>query len=85
MSKKENNPIKRTFQGIVVSNKMDKTAVVRVDRIKVHPKYKKRYKVSRRFKVHDPENKCKVGDKVAIVECRPLSREKRWKIIEKKY
>jgi small subunit ribosomal protein S17 len=81
MKNKSKNPIKRTFQGIVVSDKMDKTVVVRVDRTKVHPKYKKRYRVSKRFKVHDPENKCKVGDKVTIVECRPLSKEKRWKVL----
>lgn len=81
MENKSKQPIKRTFQGIVVSDKMDKTIVVKIDRIKIHPKYKKRYKVSRRFKVHDPENKCKVGDKVTIVECRPLSKEKRWKVL----
>ena len=81
MSKNNNKSIKRAFQGTVVSDKMDKTVVVRIDRVKVHPKYKKRYKVSKRFKVHDPENRCKVGDKVTIAECRPLSKGKRWKII----
>ena len=80
MPKTINKPIKKVFQGTVVSDKMDKTAVVRIDRIKAHPKYQKRYKVSKRFKVHDPENKCKVGDKVTFVECRPLSKEKRWRI-----
>jgi small subunit ribosomal protein S17 len=77
---KNKKPIKRTFQGIVVSDKMNKTIVVRVDRIKCHPKYKKRYKVSKRYKVHDSENKCKTGDKVTFVECRPLSKEKRWRV-----
>ncbi|PIP18017.1 MAG: 30S ribosomal protein S17 [Parcubacteria group bacterium CG_4_10_14_0_8_um_filter_35_7] len=75
-------PIKRTFKGIVVSDKMDKTVVVRVDRVKLHPKYQKRYKVSKRYKVHDEKNKCKSGDKVLFSECRPLSKEKRWRIIK---
>ena len=75
-------PIKRTFKGIVVSDKMDKTVVVRVDRVKLHPKYQKRYKVSKRYKVHDEKNECKSGDKVLFSECRPLSKEKRWRIIK---
>jgi len=75
-------PIKRTFKGIVVSDKMDKTVVVRVDRVKLYPKYQKRYKVSKRYKVHDEKNKCKSGDKVLFSECRPLSKEKRWRIIK---
>ncbi|PKL72359.1 30S ribosomal protein S17 [Candidatus Kuenenbacteria bacterium HGW-Kuenenbacteria-1] len=79
---KNKKSIKRTFQGIVVSDKMDKTIVARVDRIKIHPKYKKRYKVSKRYKVHDPENKYKTGDKVIFIECRPLSKEKKWKVKE---
>ncbi len=64
--------------GIVVSDRMDKTVVVRVDRLKVHKKYKKRYRVSKKYKAHDEENRFKVGDKVMIVECRPISKEKRW-------
>ncbi|MEK9130002.1 MAG: 30S ribosomal protein S17 [Patescibacteria group bacterium] len=79
---KEKKIIKRTFRGVVVSDKMDKTIVVRVDRIKAHPKYKKRYKVSKRYKVHDLENKYKTGDKVTFVECRPLSKEKKWRVKE---
>ncbi len=73
--------VKRTFTGTVVSDKMDKTIVVRVDRTKVHPKYKKRYTVSKKYKVHDEENKFKIGDKVNFVECRPLSKDKRWKVL----
>jgi len=73
--------IKKTFKGVVISDKMDKTVVVEVVRIKAHPKYKKRYKVSKNYKVHDSENKCKIGDKVMFVECRPLSKEKRWRVI----
>ena len=71
---------KRKFQGVVVSHRMDKTAVVRVEEIKVHPKYGKRYKMSHKYKVHDEKNECKLGDKVNFEECRPLSKEKRWRI-----
>lgn len=74
--------IKRVFRGIVVSNKPQKTAVVLVDRLKMHPKYKKRYKVSKRYKIHDEKNECRVGDLVIFEECRPLSKEKRWRLIK---
>ena len=70
----------RKLVGEVVSTKMDKTIVVRIDRIKIHPKYKKRIKVSKKFKAHDEKNKAKVGDKVEITECRPLSKDKRWRL-----
>lgn len=73
--------IKRKFNGVVVSDKMDKTIVARIDRVKVHPKYKKRYTVSKRYKVHDEKNKFKEGDKVTFVECRPLSKDKRWRVL----
>ncbi len=74
---------KRTLQGIVVSDKMEKTVVVKVERWKYHPKYKKRYKVHKKYKAHDEKGEYKVGDKVIIEECRPMSREKRWKIIKR--
>ena len=64
--------------GVVVSDKMDKTVVVRVDVLKTHPKYRKKYKVSKRYKAHNEGNKFKTGDKVMIRETRPLSRDKRW-------
>ncbi len=70
--------------GVVVSSKMDKTIVVRVDNYKVHPKYKKRYMVSKKFYAHDEANQCKEGDKVTIYETRPLSRLKRWTTQEPK-
>ena len=73
--------IKRSFTGVVVSDKMDKTIVVRVDRTKIHPKYKKRYTLSRRYKVHDEKNKFQIGDKVNFIECRPLSKDKRWRVV----
>jgi len=78
---KEKKTIKRKLKGEVVSDKMGKTAVVRVDRFKLHPRYKKRYRVSRKYKVHDEKNKCKVGDTVEFVECRPISKDKRWRIV----
>ena len=74
--------ISKKFSGVVVSDKNDKTIVVKVETVKVHPKYKKRYVVSRRYKVHDEKNEYKVGDKVAFIECRPLSRDKRWRVIK---
>ncbi len=72
--------IRKRFSGVVISDKSDKTIVVKVDRVKVHPKYLKRYKVSRKYKVHDENNEYHVGDKVTFVECRPLSRDKRWRV-----
>ncbi len=73
--------MKRTLQGVVASDKMDKTVVVSVESVKFHPKYKKRYVQSKRYKVHDPKNQFKEGDKVVFVECRPLSKDKRWRVI----
>ncbi|MDI3496329.1 MAG: small subunit ribosomal protein [Patescibacteria group bacterium] len=74
--------ISRRLSGLVVSNKGDKTIIVRVDSVKTHPKYKKRYTVSHRYQVHDEKNKHEVGDKVNFIECRPLSRTKRWRVID---
>lgn len=68
--------------GQVVSNKMDKTVVVAVETPKRHPLYKKTMKRVVRYKAHDENNKCQIGDKVIIVETRPLSREKRWRVAE---
>ncbi len=73
---------RKTLVGEVVSDKMDKTVVVRVERTRRHPLYGKVIKVSKRFKAHDEENQCRVGDIVRIVESRPLSREKRWVVTE---
>lgn len=73
--------IKRKFSGAVVSDKMDKTRVVTVESVKVFPKYHKRYKVKKSFKVHDEKNQFKVGDKVQFIECRPISKDKRWRVI----
>ena len=74
---------KRKLEGIVVSDKMQKTRVVEITRFKKNPKYLKYYKVSRKFKAHDENNEYKTGDKVVIEETRPLSRENRWRIVQK--
>jgi len=68
--------------GTVTSNKMDKTVVVQVERLVKHPKYKKYVKTRTRFKAHDEKNACKVGDRVRIIETRPLSKDKRWAVVE---
>jgi small subunit ribosomal protein S17 len=73
---------RKVREGLVVSNKMDKTVVVAVETRKVHPLYKKAIKVTKKYKAHDENNNCKIGDKVKIIETRPLSREKRWRVTE---
>jgi small subunit ribosomal protein S17 len=67
-------------KGIVVSDKMAKTLIVAVSVFKTHPKYRKKYKLTRRYKAHDETGKYKVGDVVEIVPCRPMSKEKRYKV-----
>lgn len=74
---------KKYFQGIVESVSMNKTIVVRCDRVKMHPLLKKRFIMSKHFHVHDEKNDAKVGDTVQFVECRPLSKTKRWRLIKK--
>jgi small subunit ribosomal protein S17 len=74
---------KKQLTGIVVSNKMQKTVVVEVEKLKRHPKYKRIYKVHKKYKAHDEKGECKVGDKVIIEECRPISKEKRWRVIKR--
>jgi len=76
-----NNP--RRFQGTVVSSKMNDTAIVTIVGKKTHPKYKKRYKVTRRFSCHNKDNKFKEGEVVIFEECRPMSKTKRWRILSK--
>ena len=73
----------RRLDGSVVSDKMMKTVVVAVTTLKVHPKYKKQYKVTKRFKAHSENNEHKVGDRVTIEETSPISKDKKWKVIEK--
>jgi small subunit ribosomal protein S17 len=71
---------RKTQVGIVVSDKMDKTVVVKVDRLVKHPVYNKYIKRTAKYKAHDNDNSCKTGDRVLIVETRPLSKDKRWKV-----
>jgi small subunit ribosomal protein S17 len=73
---------RKTRLGLVVSDKMNKTVVVAVETPKRHPIYKKTIKRVTNYKAHDEENKCKMGDRVRIVETRPLSRDKRWRVVE---
>jgi|UniRef100_A0A7C3Z3Y3 small subunit ribosomal protein S17 len=72
--------VRKTREGIVVSDKMDKTVVVEVKRLVSHPLYHKIIRRRHKFKAHDPENQCRVGDKVLIEETRPLSRDKNWRV-----
>ena len=73
---------RKVKSGIVVSDKMDKTVVVSVESFITHPLYKKQLKRSTNFKAHDENNECSIGDKVRIMETRPLSKDKRWRITE---
>ena len=73
---------KKVYTGEVVSDRMNKTIVVAVTRLTQHPRYKKTIKKVTKFKAHDEENKYKKGDKVSIIEARPLSKDKRWKVID---
>ncbi len=74
---------KKQLVGKVVSDKMQKTVIVRVERVKLHPKYKKRYKTYKKYKAHDEKGQYKIGDRVIIEECRPISKEKKWRVIKK--
>jgi small subunit ribosomal protein S17 len=74
--------VKKVREGLVVSDEMDKTVVVAVEQRKVHRLYKKAIRVIKKYKVHDEDNSCKIGDRVRIVETRPLSRGKRWRVTE---
>ncbi len=80
--KNSKNPILVKKMGSVVSDKNNKTVVVEVVDMKTHPVYKKKYRKTSRYKAHDEKNSCKVGDRVIISQCRPISKEKTWKVIE---
>ncbi len=71
---------RKTLTGLVISDKMDKTVVVMVNRLVLHPIYKKYVRKRKKVKAHDEKNECRVGDKVLLIETRPLSREKRWRV-----
>ncbi|MDD4994583.1 MAG: 30S ribosomal protein S17 [Candidatus Pacebacteria bacterium] len=72
---------KRTLKGVIISDKMDKTVVVKVSRIKLHSKYSKSYKTSQNFKAHDEKNEYHTGDEVVIEEIKPMSKDKRWRVV----
>ena len=74
--------LRKTRVGVVISDKMQKTIVVKVERIVKHKLYKKFVSRISKFKVHDEKNECKIGDKVKIMETRPLSKEKHWRLVE---
>jgi small subunit ribosomal protein S17 len=78
----ENTKRKRILTGVVASDKMDKTIVVQVASRKLHRLYKKYVNMSKKFKAHDENNEAKVGDRVRVIESRPYSREKRWRLLE---
>ena len=73
---------RKTFVGMVESNKMDKTIVVKVERLVKHKMYGKYIKRTTKLTAHDPENTCNIGDKVSVIATRPLSKSKRWRLIE---
>jgi small subunit ribosomal protein S17 len=83
MNREKEQVIKRRLKGVVVSDKMAKTAVVSVTHDRRHPKYLKYYKITKRFKAHDENKEYKVGDKVIIEETRPISKDKRWRVVGK--
>lgn len=75
--------MKKKLQGKIVSDKMDKTIIVQVDRFVAHPLYKKKYKVSKKYRVHDEKNEYNEGDSVEIEATKPISKEKRWRVVKK--
>lgn len=83
MENKNQQKKKRRLKGLVVSDKMTKTVVVAVTRLKKHPKYKKYFKATKKFKAHDEKNEYHEGDRVIIEETRPMSKEKRWVVLSK--
>jgi len=74
--------VRKKIIGVVVGNKMDKTAVVKVSRLKKHRTYKKYIRRQAKYMTHDPHDRCQVGDKVKIIESRPISKRKRWQVVE---
>jgi small subunit ribosomal protein S17 len=74
---------KKQLQGVVISNRMHKTVVVQVEQLKSHSRYHKKYRMHKKYKAHDEKGEFKIGDRVIIEETRPLSRDKRWRVIKK--
>ncbi len=82
VNQKNNTNKNRMLQGVVVSDKVNKTVVVSVSRFVKHPKYGKYYKIDKKYKAHDEDNKYKVGDKVSLKETRPISKDKHFVVID---
>ncbi len=82
MAEDTNKTGKKVFQGTVVSDKMDKTIVVLIERRSMHPIYQKYVSQSKKMKAHDEKNEAKIGDTVKIIECRPVSKDKTWNLLE---
>ncbi|TNE88626.1 MAG: 30S ribosomal protein S17 [Deltaproteobacteria bacterium] len=80
----ENKSGRRSVTGIVISDRMDKTITVQVTRLVKHPRYRKYVKRSKNYKAHDETNQCRINDTVVIEECRPLSKTKRWTVVERR-
>jgi len=78
----EGRNLRKVRTGRVVSDKMDKTVVVAVETLVRHPLYQRTMRQTRKFKAHDEENACRIGDRVRIMETRPLSKDKRWRVVE---
>lgn len=78
----DNRGIRKVRMGTVYSDKMDKTITVSVETVKQHPLYKKTIRTSKKYKAHDENNEAKIGDVVKIMETRPLSKDKRWRLVE---
>jgi len=74
---------KKQLTGTIVSDKMQKTVIVKVERIKEHPKYKRKYKTHKKYKAHAESGEYHIGEKVIIEECRPISKDKKWRVIKK--
>lgn len=75
-------PIQREFVGVVTSDKGDKSITVRIDKQKLHPRYKKVMRLSKKLHAHDERNDANVGDKVRVIACRPMSKTKTWRLVE---
>jgi small subunit ribosomal protein S17 len=82
MDESQNRNQRKVREGVVVSDKMDKTVVVKVERLVQHPLYRRIMKRTNKFKAHDELNTCHTGDTVRIMECRPLSKDKCWRVVE---
>ena len=82
ISKNNKEKMLKVLRGVVTSDKMKDTVVVEVTRFVKHPKYKKYYKINKKYKVHDEGNTKKIGDKVEIISCRPISKDKHFKVIK---